>query len=252
MLQSLPHQRVALAGDWHGNSAYARRTFAYAAERGAQGLIQLGDFGVWPNGEQFLKDVNRAARMHEMWFAFIDGNHDDHWRILRTPIDSTGVRIIAGEILHIPRGFRWQWGPTRWVGLGGAVSLDRPFRTVGVSYWPEETITPEQRQRTIDGGPADVLLTHDVGACVTVPGLPPEDSWPPEEMAAANAHRRVLDGIAEVVRPRHWFHGHMHVSHQQDVIIGHRRCKVRGLDCDGSPMKKHVTIVDGVTLRTLA
>lgn len=40
--------RIALAGDWHGNTRWALHALEAAARQGCDTVVHLGDFGLWP------------------------------------------------------------------------------------------------------------------------------------------------------------------------------------------------------------
>jgi hypothetical protein len=126
MLGKLPHDRVAIAGDWHLNADHAARVFAYAADQGAAGILQLGDFGIWPGkpGQRFLGVVDDLARRYGLWVAFVDGNHDDHWQLRALPVADSGVRHVSDHVVHLPRGYRRRWDGLTWLALGGASLAD--------------------------------------------------------------------------------------------------------------------------------
>ena len=52
--------------------------------------------------------------------------------------------------------------------LGGAYSVDQEYRTAGKDWWPNEEPTTSEARKLMNGGPVDVLITHDVPAGVTV------------------------------------------------------------------------------------
>ncbi len=240
--------RVAIAGDWHGDTPYAKRAMDYAVANGAQGIIHTGDFGVWPGqaGKKYLAAVEKALAKRGLWLAFVDGNHDDHWQIRDRPLNAAGLRPFSEHLAHLPRGFRWNWAGSRWVALGGAVSMDKLMRSHGVSWWPEETITQEQAHAVMDEGEAEVMITHDVAASVDVPGLLTD--WNPRVMGEAQGHRTMLGIVASAVRPIRWWHGHMHVDYTREVDFGGMLCTVRGLNCNGEPLENNIAIVSTRTL----
>lgn len=244
--------RVAIAGDWHGEIRYARHAMNHALQHGVQGIVHTGDLGVWPGAEgaRYLADLELELAQRGMWLAFVDGNHDDHWQINAVPILPSGVRLMSPSIFHLPRGFRWTWQYRRWMALGGGVSLDKQVRTIGRSWWPEEALTVADVERATAGGTVDALVSHDIASGVAVPGL--HNRWDPKALAEAMAHRKLLRQVADAVRPEAWWHGHMHVKYQQNVVFGddvnRKLCWVYGLDCNGGPVKNNVMIVNVATL----
>jgi hypothetical protein len=137
-----------LAGDWHGNIPFAMSQIDRIHTAGAQLIVQLGDFGFWrddPATRKYLSRLDRRLATRDMQLVWIDGNHEDHERLNQIPIDAeTGLRPITPRITHIPRGYRWDWDGTTWMGLGGAHSVDRLDRVPGQSWWPQEHLTHEQ------------------------------------------------------------------------------------------------------------
>ncbi len=245
-------RRVALAGDWHGDTPYAKRAIDRAREYGAEGIIHLGDFGIWPGGagSRFRKAVDRTLGQAGLWLALVDGNHEDHWWLNEQPINQHGVRPIGEHMIHLPRGTRWTWTPYTWVALGGAVSLDKKNRRLGMEWWPEEAITASQAEHAVSGGRAHVLLTHDVAAGVDVPGL--FTDWDPVALAEAGEARLLLQQVAEQLQPKRWWHGHMHVNYYRTVEFAGTPCLVHGLDCNGAPIASNVVVVDTELLAEVA
>lgn len=243
-------QTIAMAGDWHGNLDYARRVIEYTQIRDVEGIIQLGDFGVWPGrcGATYLDGLEQMLRKAGMWLLFIDGNHEDFTQLHSLPVDELGTRPVRERLWHVPRGMRWTWHQKSWLALGGATSLDRKYRREGRDWWPEEAITAQQAQQVIDAGPANAMITHDCPAGVDIPDLPPDTTWDPHALVLANAHRRQLATVLEAVQPEHLWHGHFHVRYSIDTLFGGKACRVEGLDADGTALTENLMLVDLWTL----
>ncbi len=237
-------RRVLLAGDWHGNIRAAIYAMRYAAEQGCDGVIQLGDFGIWPGlrGQKYLDDLEVLLdALSPMWCMFIDGNHEDFDQLLDLA-PHNGLRKVRERLWHIPRGTRWTWGGQEWLGLGGATSLDRKYRVPGRDWWPQENITLAQAEQVASGGHADVMLTHDCPSGVDIPGL--STDWDIHALVAANQHRELLREVCDVVQPAYLYHGHFHVSYSAATVFGGQACYVRGLGDDGMELADRVTIVE--------
>lgn len=236
---------VVLAGDWHGNTAwvcnYAIPVAAQAlTERAASRriLIQLGDFGFSPATYQpDMQALDSSLAEHDMELWWIDGNHEE-WPAIQELV-RTGIRTEeppeavklwdSSRITYLPRGTRWTWHGKTWLAVGGAVSVDRLLRKEGVSWFPDEEITEEDAERIIRGGPADVLLAHDVPLCWFPQGLSaPAAAWEPM-LPLAHEHSRRLERIAFATGVTRVFHGHYHVW-QNDW---HGDVRVVGLPEDG-------------------
>ncbi|WP_099021218.1 metallophosphoesterase family protein [Mycolicibacterium palauense] len=215
--------KVAVVGDWHGNSTWASNIVESLAYRGVELIIHAGDFGWWGPGlprEAYLSTLNSALSRHDMELWWVDGNHEYHPEIVERVAASGGEPWsdpAYPRIKHLPRGYRWELGGYMWMAMGGAHSIDRQLRKPGVSWWDEEHITEAEVDRAISAGPVHVVVSHDCPLGVDIPGIaadPDVDSitsgWPRSEIIASNAHRAVLRKICDGVRPRILIHGHYH------------------------------------------
>lgn len=229
--------RVLTAGDWHGNTRWARAVIDLIPEllpgEANPVILHAGDFGIWPggNGNAYLKNVTNALAEHNAELWFVDGNHEDHDRLARERWGhqpDEAVRITR-NVTWLPRGHRWTWHDRSWLAMGGATSVDRPARAPGVSWWPDEAITIEQATDACDAGPADVMVTHDCPDGVPLNLPRPAPAW--WELGPAEAHRELLRRIVDTVRPSWLIHGHYHLFHQTDVDFGYP-LQVTGLNCD--------------------
>jgi hypothetical protein len=238
--------RIVMAGDWHGDLDHARAVIGWAGREGAQGVVQLGDFGVWhgQDGRRYLDGVAGTLAMFGLWLTFVDGNHENFEVLNALPFDDHGARPVRPGLWHLPRGLRWTWHGRTWLALGGATSLDRPARRPGVSWWPEEAITFAEAAAAFAGGPADVMLTHDCPAGVTVPNIPPDSVWPAAELARANAHRALLRQVVDEVRPSSLWHGHFHSAYSTALTGAGYVCEVRGLDDNTGPFHSNAVVLD--------
>jgi calcineurin-like phosphoesterase family protein len=236
--------RVAFAGDWHANILYARRAIRHAAQLGADLIVHLGDFG-YEFLPAYLDGVTSALRQAGIELWFVDGNHEKFPVLSGFPIQPDGRRRVTDLVYHLPRGFRWQWGGVSFLALGGAYSIDRAWRSPGVSWWPEEEMTDGDISAAMAGGAVDVLVAHDCPTGVPIPGL--DDGagmWPPMDLIRAVHHRMRLRRVVQAVRPRVVWHGHYHVSYDAQVDLGYGPVDVHGLDCDGQPLSQNVSVVD--------
>ena len=248
--------RVALAGDWHGNTAWAvravRKMAALLPADGPRVIVHLGDFGIWPGaeGQEYLSalDAALAAADAELWF--VDGNHEDFTQLARLRPGPDGREQVTGRIWHLPRGHRWRWHDRDWLALGGAVSLDRAGRTAGLDWWPEEEITPAQARSVTDAGPADVMVTHECPAGISHAFPPPPSWWSRDDLRRSDAHQALLREVVLAVGPHWLMHGHLHIGYQRRVDLGGGVIEVTGLDCDGAE-SFNWAILDVRTMRWL-
>ena len=129
VLPSPVGKRVALVGDTHANAVWTRRVVEELAAEGVDMVVQLGDFGWWPQKE-FAKKVSRAAVIAGVTVCFLDGNHEDHEHLrfhasLRRPYRGrTDPVEMYPSLWYLPRGCAWEWHGVRFRALGGAFSID--------------------------------------------------------------------------------------------------------------------------------
>jgi predicted phosphodiesterase len=268
-LQQSTNARVMFIGDVHGNTRQLVRDFGHAVSEGVNAIISAGDFGVGFHIDDLNDDCPFIALAQDLVTAtsipifFVDGNHENFDYIERwTAYDESGVGRIfthANEtgVFHLRRGAILTIANTNILAMGGAISVDRDWRTLGVDYWERESIVPEDLQAaalasTLHG--IDILVTHD-GPTTPIslafdyhtnnkehwdtgePYFPQsaiDDSW---------ANRDFIDQLTRKVRAPLHFHGHFHnpyVYHDADT-----ESTVIGLDRDNAKkIVDHAVIVN--------
>jgi len=237
-------RRIAIAGDWHADTVYAVAAIAHARKRDADVLLHLGDFG-YNFTDDYLDALDAALTQADMVLGFVDGNHENFDRLLPMPISADGLRYLRPRIVHLPRGFRWQWGATRCLAVGGAYSIDRFLRIPHRSWWPQETITGELAHEITGAGHADAMFCHDCPAGIEVPGAAFDRyGCPGEELARSAVHQALLRSIVDVVRPARLWHGHFHHRYQALLKADGYRTIVDGLGKNGDPIDNNMVVVN--------
>lgn len=242
---------TAFAGDWHGNTHWARRCLMTLATEGCRTVYHLGDFGLWPGGDgkDYLTRVHRALEENDQNIFIVLGNHEDYDRVSLMHSDDAGWLYLKNypRMRFAPRGHVWLDGDTRMAALGGATSIDRRLRKPGQSWWSEEEITKLNVDSLVANVVAkewervDVLLTHDAPAGLRRVGMTPKPEWFTEEIEHdAWSGRLLLREAADSVCPRWLIHGHWH-AYYRDTLEGidlagrDYTCEVIGLADDGNP-----------------
>jgi Calcineurin-like phosphoesterase len=228
---------VIIAGDWHGNwrwgSSQLHAMRSMLPEPDPLIVLHLGDWGVWP-GSEFTERMGWLAKELHMKIFVTPGNHEDYTQIKsRRYWSADGIRS-ARPVTVLDRGTRWQWHGRTWLSVGGAASADQRRRLLGLSWWPEEELTDEEVTQITADGPADVLLTHDVGSAVPLDLGPWPADWGEEARAKCLAHREREQRLADGVKPSHWWHGHYHQYKRHDIEMSHDIVRVTGLSLDGA------------------
>jgi hypothetical protein len=238
--------KIIVAGDWHGNTAWACHVIERAAEllkdEEHKLILHAGDFGIWPgeSGRDYVSALTAKLAALDVHVHFIDGNHEDFTQV--SQFDPWMRMSEHPRIVHLPRGMRWTWHGQTWLALGGAVSVDKALRTEGVSWWPGECITLDQAAAAILDGPADVMLTHDAPLCAPVHLMePPPIAWARVDLLKSWLHRSLLQDVMFHVKPSFLIHAHYHQAYQRVVsvpsITGHELddIEITALNMDGQP-----------------
>lgn len=224
--------KIIVCGDWHGNAHWANSVVRKAAELGITRIVQCGDFGLWDHvddGVDYLDSLNAECRKHGVTVRWLDGNHENHdrlaWYDKNNPKTSVGHVFIRSNILHLPRGSRWQWGQKNFVAVGGAYSIDKAYRTEGRSWWAGEQLTDRELAVNVPEGPIDYLFTHD---CPT--NAPFKNRFKPD--LESQIHRQRMNAVGRKVQPKIWFHGHMHEKYEYFFEHQTGLTRVYGLEMD--------------------
>jgi len=140
--------------------------------------IQVGDFGA---GFKPLPEIGSNHR-------FIRGNHDDPAICLKSP---NWIPDLTVE------------GRTFFVG--GAFSIDRGIRTIGIDWWHNEELSTPELYQAIDlyqEIKPQIMVSHDAPVTV-MKGL---FSYSDRGSRTANA----FDAMFEAYQPVCWIFGHWH------------------------------------------
>lgn len=238
MLSDYQPNRVLVAGDWHGDILWARSVVGLLPDllpaEGPRLVLHVGDFGIWNHGDglAYLDLLDRALARSCGEILFVDGNHEDlpHLHYLAGGSDPTSPVRVRDRITWLPRGYRWAWHSRSWLAVGGAVSVDRVRRKVGVAWFPEEEISEAQTRRVMDAGRADVMVCHDAPDGVPLRLPAPPSWWNRDDLARAAQHRERLRAIVEVVQPAYLMHGHYHQHHRSTVRMPYGPLAATGFD----------------------
>lgn len=163
-------------------------------------IICCGDFGYWPRiqGAEKLSRINLQTASKLLW---CDGNHEDHWSLRRRETDE-----LAPNIFYMPRGSTYTLDDGRTIlFMGGADSIDKGWRTIGVDWFPEEVISQKDFENLPDFNTRiDIVVSHTCPECLveTMIKYYPEKNYEPSNTA--------LSRILNIFNPDLWFFGHWH------------------------------------------
>lgn len=212
---TLPDERVAVCGDWHGNVGWARMIARslHALAPEVTTMLHLGDWQMPPSPtDELFAETN----VDPIYVTL--GNHEA-WNEITPLLDKNpGAAVRVSDIVWLlPRPARLSIGGRRVLSLGGAASVDRKSRIEGLTWWPDEAITDEHVAAAISGGRADLMLTHESPA--NTPFLKVQtilrnnpQKFPASALEASAASRGRISEVWDAVRPELLAHGHMHIA----------------------------------------
>lgn len=236
----------AVAGDWHGRGTWAIRALKAISLAGVHTIYHVGDFGIWPGreGQKYLKGLTRQAALYDQVIYITLGNHEDYTQANATPVSSDGLQWLTDRIAIMPRGFRWSIADKTCVSLGGAASLDYKDRRQGIDWWAEEAITLGDVYRLAEGGPADIMISHEAPNGLDALEFLKRDPThlSAEAIAYSDESRKLMDAALSIVQPELLFHGHYHTYHDEMAQFEGFKTRVIGLNRDLH--KNNVSIFD--------
>ena len=165
---------IFVTGDWHGIDGMSRISYKKWSKSkeliGENYLIVLGDFGlIW--GDETNKQVKYLTNWLEdknFKILFVAGNHENYDLLNQYPTKSWKngeVGVISDQILWLKTGNIFIVENQTLAVFGGALSIDKHWRTEGVSWWKEEIPSNEAMESFVElveqsKWNVDYLLTH--------------------------------------------------------------------------------------------
>lgn len=210
---ALSDERVAVCGDWHGNSGWAR-TVARALPVVAPDVATMLHLGDWWMPPAETDEIFAETGITRILVTL--GNHEQWGEITPLLDKRPGAAVRISDIVWLlPRPARLSIGGRRVLSLGGAASVDRQSRIEGRTWWPDEAITDAHVAEAIAGGPVDLMLTHESPA--GTPVRPVHQilrknlhRFPKVVLAESAASRARISKVWDAVRPELLVHGHLH------------------------------------------
>lgn len=249
-LNAYDTKRFVAVGDVHGNLDFVTWACRFARDNRCDTIVQVGDLGAfWPSHPDFTDEIDVVARRHGIrQFFFLGGNHEgwDTLHSLRVNGTGGGFHVLADRVTWVDHGTRWAWNGVRFGALGGAYSIDSPDRTPGVDWWPGlETPDASHANQLIDGGPLDILLTHDHPLGIVMPHTRPVA---PHLEETTRDVRRLLRSVVDACQPELVIHGHWHRRYRENLDISvdgtWRTVRVEGLGADIGRYHHAVAVVE--------
>jgi len=172
-------------------------------------VIISGDFGgVWNNSKEELY-WRKWLREKNFTTLFVDGNHENFDLLNQYEVKEWNggkVHFINDSIIHLMRGQIYTIEGNKIFVMGGATSIDKSFRTEGVSWWKEEIPSCTEVAEALNNleknnWKVDYVITHTTSN---------EIMKKMEYMKECNALNIFFDFLQVNLNYKHWFFGHFH------------------------------------------
>lgn len=216
---------IYLIGDTHGEmeiNKLSNKRNAPMKENDV--VIVLGDFGLIFNNMTTSEESYWLNWLESKPFytLFIDGNHDNHNKINSNLLEFINENNIKGKfhkinskVFHIPRGTIFYINDISFLGIGGAISIDKSKRKENIDWWSTELISSkEQRiiEDTIENNDkVDYILTH------TCPQSLFNTMY--KEYGFTQFYdptTKILEYVKDNIEFKHWYFGHFHLDNKFD------------------------------------
>jgi hypothetical protein len=175
-------------------------------------VIILGDFGLlWSN----IKD--KEEKWWTQWLnnkpwttLFLDGNHENHSRLSQLPETNMfggKVGVVSHSIFHLKRGEVYTFNNKKAIAIGGAMSIDKQYRTEFISWWKEELLSYQEESyvlEQIQNHNPDFILSHTCPQFL-IPHILNDICKYSDPTSKFFSH--VLDTYEDF---EHWYFGHFH------------------------------------------
>ena len=199
---------IYITGDTHGDIDFSKllslkdKNLTYD-----DCLIICGDAGICWSYSLFWKFKEMYSSLG-CTIIFIDGNHENFEMLNNMPlVEYKGALMhrIDKHIFHVLRGEIMTINDKTFLCIGGAVSIDKAYRTPYLSWWPEEEITYHDIDNALDNlkkvnNKVDYVITH----CVDTKTVLKEFGF------RRDVCTDQLIFIDRVVDYKHWYFGHYH------------------------------------------
>lgn len=177
-------------------------------------IIICGDFGMlWKDGPEESKELDEFSDRVGT-YLFVDGNHENFPLIYKYPVEEWNgglVHRIRPSILHLMRGQVYTIEGKKIFTMGGGTSIDKQWRVPGVSWWPEEIPSDEEKELALAN-----LEKHDWKVDYVCTHAAPTDIHE-RVLCRIGSHYKPVDLVTTFLQEindkleyKKWFFGHYH------------------------------------------
>ncbi len=203
--------KVLIVGDVHGEWG---KLNTLINKKKPDIILSTGDFGWWPQmavrGEfGYEKGWElEGVKPQGSKVYWCDGNHEDHWSIQKfTPDNPTYPIELYKGVNYMPRGSILELPDGRTIlFVGGADSVDKNQRFLGVDWFPEEMPNYNEIEH---------ILNHRTRIDIVISHTCPQEWLPRSTILTYDKNsdptRKMLSEVLDKYKPKLWYHGHWHV-----------------------------------------
>lgn len=209
---------IYIIGDVHGDYRFLKNLIRIISNEDKKSLIiHVGDFGcgMTDNSSQIL--LNCDARDHNVVIYTIRGNHDDP-RYFAEGQSYDSLKFIPDYTYEKINGYTFAF-------IGGATSIDRHLRRIGIDLFEGEELRPGPLKK------ADVLISHTAPTYVApindddtlrriVRSYCSNPKFQDRLFHDLCKERRLMNDIVQGIQPDYMYYGHFHSSDTGEEVAG--------------------------------
>ena len=162
---------------------------------GKKKSLQLGDYGLGFPDTMGGIDLSDVEGTHQ----FLRGNHDNPAVCSASPYYIGDYGICSGDFIDGRYDSLFY--------LSGAWSIDKAYRTVGISWWEAEELSYSELLMAIkcfEENKPEIVCSHDC------PNRVLKQLYPGRYLPTRTSD--AMESMLEIHEPSYWFFGHHHVS----------------------------------------
>lgn len=200
--------KIRLVGDIHQEYNDFLKIVDDAHIKGIDRVVQVGDWGFGFGRSGDADVIDPMLDVCPIPVQMIRGNHDD-------PAEA------KASTHWIPDGFTETINGTKIMYIGGASSIDKAYRTEGVSWWPDEELSVKELMdlhNVYNEFKPDIMITHDCPEFVTDHICGQFNKIKFNEISRT---RQAFGAMHFVHQPKYWVNGHWHVDFAKTIQDTH-------------------------------
>jgi hypothetical protein len=220
--------KVYVTGDTHGTHDI-QKLLTFSKGKGKDltkndYVIILGDTGIlWGKDRKHNAKMKRIFENFPWTTLIVDGNHDDHdqlQNLLMMPMFNDVVgEMFEDSVYHLKRGIVYHINGKKFWVMGGALSVDREYRTEGVNWWAGELLSKADEDKgfvylDVWDDKVDYILTH---TCPSSHATKIKDAanWRHKQTDPTSKYLQKVFDSTEFDK---WYCGHWHIDQELDGI----------------------------------